>query len=97
MRDRIGHHDPIESTSIQRIYRIATQDPVGYNGNYLRGTMIKAGFGGFDERTAGVGHVVNQDTDFRADVADKGHFGDLVGPGALFVDEGKVKVQSVGY
>jgi len=53
--------------------------------------------GGFGERAAGVGHVVDEDAGFVFDVADEDHAGDFVGAGALFVDEGEAEVEAVGY
>lgn len=59
--------------------------------------MIEASLGGFDKGAAGIGHVVDKNGHFVADVADEGHFGNFVGAGALFVDEGEVEVEAVGY
>lgn len=63
----------------------------------FRGAVSHNSIGGFDEGAAGIGHVVDEDGDFAADVADEGHFGDFVGAGTFFVDEGEVEVEAVRY
>jgi hypothetical protein len=60
--------------------------------NNFASTMVHDCFGGFDERAAGVGHVVDEDGDFLLDVSDEHHAGDFVGAGALFVDEGEAEI-----
>jgi hypothetical protein len=69
---------------------------MGDNGDHFAGFVRHDRFGGFDERAAGVGHVVDEDGDFILDVADKDHAGDFVGAGALFVNESESEVEAVG-
>ena len=64
--------------------------------NDLASFVCHDGFRGFDERAAGVGHVVYEDGDFVLYVADEDHAGDFVGARALFVDEGEAEVEAVG-
>lgn len=97
MRHRIRHHHPRQLTAIQRLDGVPAQDAVCDDGDDLLGAVGHDGVGGFDEGAAGVRHVVDEDRDLAADVADEGHFGDFVGTGALFVDEGEVQVEAVGY
>ena len=66
------------------------------DGDDLARAVLHDGVCGFDERAAGVGHVVDEDGGFAADVADEDHAGDFVGPGSLFVDEGEAEVEAVG-
>ena len=66
------------------------------DGHDLAGAVVHDGFGGLDQRAAGVGHVVDEDGNAVAHVADEDHAGDFVGAGALFVDEGEAEVEAVG-
>lgn len=97
MRHRIRHHHPCQLTAVQRLDRVPAQDAVRDDGDDFLGAVRHDGLGGFDEGAAGVRHVVDEDGDLAADVADESHFRDFVGAGALFVDEGEVQVEAVGY
>lgn len=56
------------------------------DGEDFGGAVRGAQGGGGGERAACVGHVVYEDGDAVADVADEDHAADFVGAGALFVD-----------
>lgn len=97
MRHRIRHDHPRQFTPVQRLYRVPAQDAVCDDGDDLLGAVGHHCIGGFDKGAARIRHVVDEDRDLAADVADECHFGDFVGTGALFVDEGEVEVEAVGY
>lgn len=97
MRHRIRHHDSTKLTPVQRLDGIATQDAVRDDSHDFFGAVLHHGVGGFDERAASVGHVVDEDGDAVLDVADEHHAADFVGAGAFFVDEGEAEVEAVGY
>ena len=70
---------------------------MSYNGDDFLGAMFHDCFGGFDEGTAGVGHVVYENGNFVHDVTDKDHAGYFVRTSAFLVNKGKPKVKAVGY
>ena len=97
MRHRIRHHQPIQLTPIQCINRISTENRVRDHGNSGFGAVLYDHVGGFAEGAARVGHVVDDDGDAVAHVADENHAGDFVGAGALFMDEGEGEIEAIGY
>ena len=97
MRYRIRDHDFGQLTAIERFDGLAAQNPMRDDGHDLLGSVRHHGVRGLDEGTAGVGHVVDDDGDFAADVADEDHSADFVGPRAFFVDEGEGEVEAVRY
>lgn len=62
----------------------------------LRVAVVQQHLGGFGQRTARVGHIVDDDTDLIGDVTDENHSADFVSAGSLLVDQREVQVQSVG-
>jgi len=68
---------------------------VGDDCDDFASTMVHDGLGGFDERTAGIGHVVDENGNFILNVSDEDHAGDFVRAGSLFVDEGETEVKAV--
>ena len=69
---------------------------MGDNGDSTAGSVLNDDFGGLAESTASIGHVVNNDGDLAANITDQDHARDLIGTGALLVDEGKAEVEAVG-
>jgi hypothetical protein len=95
-RHRIRDHHSTQPAPIQCFNRISTQDSMGDDCHDFARFVHHYRFGGFDERAAGVGHVVDKDGDFVLDVADEHHAGDFIGARALFVDKGEAEVEAVG-
>lgn len=94
---RIRDHNLLQLTAIQLIDGIAAQNAMSDNGDCVPGAMLNHNIGGFHERSTCVCHVVDDDGGLVFDVADKNHFGHLVGSGPLFVDQGEGDVKGVGY
>ena len=67
-----------------------------YRDHFFGVALVDQSVGGFDQGTAGVGHVVDEDGGFGGDGADENHAADLVGAGAFFVDQREVEVEAVG-
>jgi len=97
MRHRICNHQPIQLTPIQRVNRIPAENRMCHDSNGGLRAMLNDHVGGFAERAARVGHVVDYDGNAVAHVADEDHAGDFVGASALFVDEGEGEVETIGY
>lgn len=96
MRNGIRHHNLPQLAPVQRLDRVAAQDTVRDNGDGFFCAVRDDYVGGFDERAARVGHVVDDDGDAVFDVADEDHAGHFVGAGAFFVDQGEAEVEAVG-
>jgi len=72
-RHRIRNHDSAQLTPVQRLDRIPAQDPMRDDGNDLASFVRHDRLGGFDERAACVGHIVDEDGNLVLDVADENH------------------------
>jgi hypothetical protein len=96
MRHGIRDDHLLQLGPIEGLNRIAGQNAMRHNGNGILGPVLNHHIGGFDERAAGVRHVVDDNGGFVRHVADEHHFRDFVGPRALFVDEGEGDVQGIG-
>ena len=97
MRHSIADNKPAELAIIDDLDRIAGQDAVGDDGEDLSRAVVHDRVGGFGQRAARVGHVIDEDGDLVFDVADEDHARDFVGALALFVDQGEGEVEAVGY
>lgn len=94
LRNRVGHDQLLQRRLIQHLQRRSTQNAVrNKRDDPLRAIGEKV-LGSEREGTARVGHVVDQDRGLVLDVADEDHARDLVGLFALFVEEGKIEVES---
>lgn len=89
VRDRVGDDELLELGAVEGLDSVAAQDAVRYYSNGGFGAVGHDDVGGLAEGAAGVGHVVNDDCDLAGDVAHEDHSRDLVGAGALLVDEGE--------
>lgn len=83
----VGHNDLLESAAVQRLNGVSAQDAVGDNGNSVLGsTLIDQDASSLDESSAGVRHIVHENSSLASYFSDQGHSGDLVRTSALFVD-----------
>lgn len=96
-RHRIRHNQCLQFTIINHLNRITTQYTMGDDGEDFFCAFADQGCGGFGERAAGIGHIVDEDAGFADYLSDEGHFGDFVGARAFFVDYGEGEVETVGY
>ena len=97
MRYRIRHHQLRQLTPIQLLARVAAQNSMRHYRNCLSRAVFHNNFRSFDERAAGVSHIIDDNCDAALDIADEDHTRDFVGPGALFMNESEAKVEAVGY
>ena len=65
------------------------------DGDDLLCTMMHDGIGGFDERAARVGHVIDENGNLTVDVTDEDHPRDFVRASSLLVDQGEAKIETV--
>ena len=86
---------PLEAATVQVLNSLAGQNTVDNNGVDFEGTVLHDGFGSFDERAAGVGHIIDDDSDLILDVTDKDHARDLVGAGTFLVNKRELQIQAI--
>lgn len=86
VRNGVANDQTTEAAAVQVFDGFAGQDTVHDDGVDLLGAVLHDGVGGFDERTAGVGHVVDDNSDLVLDVADEDHARDLVRARTFLVD-----------
>lgn len=94
--DGVGDDQLGELGLVQLLDGVAREDAVGDDGNGAAGSVVDDDLGGLAQGAAGVGHIVNNDGDLAAHVADQNHARDLVGAGALLVDQGEAEIETVG-
>ena len=90
-----GVYIPLEAATVEVLNRLAGQNTVHNDGVDLGGTVLHDGFGSLGERAAGVGHIVDDDSDLVLDITDKDHARDLVGAGTFLVNERELQVQAI--
>lgn len=93
---RVGDDDLGQHALVDVVDGRAAEDAVGHDGDDLARLVLLDDGRGLGKGAARVGHVVDQDADLVDHVADQHHAADLVGPGALLVDQGEGEVEAVG-
>lgn len=96
VRDGVGHNDTAKAAVVDVFGGLAGEDTVDNNGVHLLGTVLHDGVGSLDEGTAGIGHIVNNNSNLVLHVADEDHARDLVRAGTLLVDQGELQIKAVG-
>lgn len=69
----VGNDQPAEAAAVQVLNGLARQNAMHDNGVDFPGAVLHDGVGGLDECTAGVGHVVDDNSDLVLNVADEDH------------------------
>jgi hypothetical protein len=87
---------PLEAAAVQVFDSLSGQDTVDNDGVDLESAVLHDSVGSLGERTAGVGHIVNDDGNLVLDVTDKDHARDLVGTGTFLVNKSELQVQAIG-
>lgn len=83
----VGHNDLFESAAVERLDGVSAQDAMGDNGNsVLSSALIDQDAGGLDKSSAGVRHIVHENSSLASYFSDQGHSGDFVRTSALLVD-----------
>lgn len=95
-RYRIRDYNATQATPVEVFDRVATENAVRDNGDDFVRTVRHDCVCSFDERAACIGHVVDEDGYTILHVTNENHTCDFVWAGALFVDEGKAEVETVG-
>lgn len=80
---------------VDLVDRIATENAVGDNGNGSSCAVLDNHVSGFAEGSAGVCHVVDDDSCTTLDIADENHAADFVRTSTLLVNEGEFDVEAV--
>ncbi|SGY82912.1 BQ5605_C009g05603 [Microbotryum silenes-dioicae] len=97
LRDRVGHDQPLDLALPEHLQRRTGQDSVRDQSEHGLGPTREQMLGRERERTARVGHVVDQDRGLTLDVADEHHARDLVRLFAFLVEQRKVEVERSGH
>lgn len=97
MRHRVRNHQLPQFAAVQFLDRIAAQNPVRHDRDGFSGAVLHDNVRGLDKCTAGIGHVVYDNSDPSCHIADKDHAGDFVRSSALFMDQSKAEVKAVCY
>lgn len=96
LRYRVRHHHRLEARIVDARNRRPREDAVRQNGVHLRRAGLHQLLGRMADRSARVGHVIDQNRDAILHVAHQHHRGDLVRLLALLVDQRKLNVQPIG-
>lgn len=97
MRYGIGDNNLLEFTAVESFDGVATQNAVCDNCERILCTLGDQHVRRFNERSACVGHVVDQDGRLASYISDQNHSRNLIRACSLLVNEGKAKVQAIGY
>lgn len=91
----VGHHNTAEAAVVDVIDGITSKYAVDDNGVDFLGTVLHHRIGCFNEGSAGIGHVVNDNGNLVLNVANKHHSGNFVGARTFLVDQGELRIQPV--
>jgi len=100
LRHRVGHDDLVQSTVVDTINGISTQNAVGDECNHLCSTLLLQELRRASDGVRCIGQIVNEDSRALGHVSDQHHcsvlaVADLCGA-ALLVDESKGHAECVG-
>lgn len=70
---RVRDHDPTELAAVERLDGVATEDAVRDDGHDLPRAVFHHGVGSLDQRSTGVGHIVDQYGDSVLDIPHQHH------------------------
>lgn len=96
VRHGVCDNKALKTTTVQVADGIARENSMRDNCIDFLGPVLHNGISGFDESAASVSHIVDDNRDLVLDVSDKHHAGNLVGASSLFVDEGELKIETIG-
>lgn len=91
----LGVYIPLEAAAVQVLNRLAGQNTVHNDGVDFGSTVLHDGFGSLGKCAAGVGHIVDDDSDLVLDITDKDHARDLIGTGTFLVNKRELQVQAI--
>ena len=95
MRHRIRHDQPLQLAPIQRLHRLAAQDPMRHQRNRLHRPVLQTHVRRLAQRPARIRHVVHDDRHPALHIAHQHHAADLVRAGALLVDEREAEIEPI--
>jgi hypothetical protein len=93
----VSDDDVLEHAVVDVLNGLAAENAVRDDGYDLGGTVGHDRLSCLAESTAGIGHVIDQNSNLVLYVSDEHHARDFVGACALLVDQGETKVQTVSY
>lgn len=96
VRNSVGHNNTAQAAVVDVLSSLAGKDTVDNNRVDFLSSVLHHSIGGLDKSTAGISHVVNDDSNLVLDATNENHARDLVGAGALLVDERKLEIEAIG-
>lgn len=95
MRNCVRDDNSTETTLVDVLNGVTGQDAVDDNGVDFPGAVLHHCVRSLHKGSAGIGHIVNNDSHLILDVSYKNHSRNFVGTRTLFVDQSELRVQSV--
>lgn len=96
VRNSVGHNNTAQAAVVDVLSSLAGKDTVDDDSVDFLGSVLHHSIGGLDKSTAGISHVVNDNSDLVLDATNENHARDLVRAGALLVDESELEVETIG-
>lgn len=91
----VGDDQVAQLAVVDLVDRVATEDAVGDNGDGGGCAVLDNDVSGFAEGSAGVCHVVDDDSCATLDITNENHAADFVRASTLLVNESKLDVEAV--
>lgn len=92
----VGDNQVLQFAVVDLLDSVAAENTVSDNGDGSLGAVLDDNVSSLAKGTAGVGHVIDDDSCAIFDIADKNHAADFVRAGTLLVDESEADVEVVG-
>ena len=94
--DCVGANHLLQLAVVDLVDRVAAEDTVGHNRDGSSCAVLDNHIGSFAESSAGVCHVVDDDSCATLDITHENHAADFVRTSAFLVDERELDVEAVG-
>ena len=94
--DCVGADHLLKLAVVDLVDRVAAEDTVGHNRDGSSCAVLDNHIGSFAESSAGVCHVVDDDSCATLDITNENHAADFVRTSALLVNERELDVKAVG-
>lgn len=95
MWDCVRNDNPTEAALVDVVNGVAGQNAVDNNGVDFLGTVLHHCVRCLDKSSAGIGHIVHNNSHLVLDISYKNHSRNFIGARTLLVDKSELRVQSV--
>src|SRR5437667_661806 len=97
MGNSISDNNASQKAAVERFYRPSAENSVCDDGDDFFGSVVHDCTSRFDEGPASICHIIDNDGDPILNVPDKHHSRYLVGSRTFFMNEGELKIETVGH